>query len=233
MGERIRQYSTFQTIRLNGTKTYCSPRRSVHETRPGELFLARSGSRVKSEVPGLQMEGKVLSVACPSIWSGRLPVLFCQAGSGECELPGRRYSPPTNATLCQRFSSLRPAQIQIGGYSPGIGGSRIIMMVDKHKQIRPNTNESDFFPGTPSPVLQGGNLHKGDARKASTIEERFSASNSQTNGLCTGYRSHSQSVYYHGKSNNACQALSVVSVSSLAQKKSIEGDYGIARRLSR
>ena len=147
VGERIRQYSTFQTIRLNGTKTYCSPRRSVHETRPGELFLARSCSRVKSEVPGLQMEGKVLSVACPSIWSGRLPVLFCQAGSGERELPGRQYSPPTNATLCRRFSSLRPAQIHIGGYSPGIGGSRIIMMVDKHKQIRPNTNESDLFPG--------------------------------------------------------------------------------------
>lgn len=99
--------------------------------------------RWQIQIPGLYMEEKVLSEACPPIWSGMQPVLFRQ----EREVPGCPYPPTSNATLCRRFSSLRPAQIHIGGYSPGIRGSRIIMMVDKHKQIRPNTNESDFFPG--------------------------------------------------------------------------------------
>ena len=232
VGERIRQYTTFQAIRLNGTKTYCAPRRSVDETRPGERFLARPGSRFKSEVPGVQMEGVVLSVACPPISSGMQPVLFRQVGSGEHEVPGSPYSPTTDATLCRRFSSLRPAQLHSGGYPPGRGDSRIVRVEDKHKQIRSNTNGSDYFPGAQSPVLQGGNLHKGYARKASTIEGRCSTSPSQTNCLCTGYRSHSRSVYCHGKSNNACQALPAVPISPLAQKKLLGGAYDIARRLS-
>ena len=132
--------------------------------------------RWQIQIPGLYMEEKVLSEACYPIWSGMQPVRFRQ----ECEVPGCPYPPTTNATLCRRFSSLRPAQIHISGYPLGSGGSIIVRMEDKHKQIRPDTNGSDYFPGTQSQALREGNLHKGDDRKASTIEERCPASPSQT-----------------------------------------------------
>lgn len=135
VGERINQYSKFGTVRADGTQTYCSPRRSVCQARSRERVLGSFRSRIKHKVSGLQMDGKVLSVVRPPLWSGMQSVLIRQTGSGESELPGTPHSSTAHASLCGRFTSLRPTRFHYNGSPPDCSHSRVTGMEDKHEQV--------------------------------------------------------------------------------------------------
>lgn len=114
---------------------HCSPRRSVCQARSRERVLGCFRSIIKHKVSGLQMDGIVLSVVLPHLWSGMQSVLFRQTGSGEFEVPGTPHSLTAHASLCGRFTSLRPTRFHYNGSLPDGSHSRVTGMEDKHEQV--------------------------------------------------------------------------------------------------
>ena len=111
--------------------------------------------------------GKVLSIVRPFLWFGMQSAIFRQTGSGECEVPETRNSSTAHASLCGRFSTLRPIGFHFIGDPPDRRDPRVTGMEDKHER-------------THYPIYPRGDLHRNSAGKASQVTKGCAARSSKT-----------------------------------------------------
>ena len=154
MGERIHHYYKFQTVSLTQLRHIGRSRDQSTKLKAKSIWASDASE-------------KVLSIVRPSIRFGMQSVIFRQTGSGECEVPETRNSSTAHASLCGRFSTLRPIGFHFNGDPPDRRDPRVTGMEDKRER-------------THYPVYPRGDLHKNSAGKASQVTKGCAARSSKT-----------------------------------------------------
>ena len=198
VGEQIRQFSKFQTVRPDKTLSHCSHRGSVYQARSGERILAGSGRKIEPKISGLPAEGKYYQWCPLSFGLACSPYYFAKLVQASV-----KYLALCIPQLCMLhfmdnfLLSDQPNLItKVTGQTVTILeslGWKITLT-----QVSIDSFRSSNLSGAYDPIYPSRHMCLHNAGEASQIQKRGSAISSKTCCFCMSDCSYGWSMYCHG-----------------------------------